>query len=343
MKPKISVIVPVYNNIKYIKECIDSILNQTFLELEIICVDANSSDGTLEFLRNISKKYNHIKLIISEKKSLGYQLNLGIKYAQGDYFCIVESDDYIKNNMCEKLYTLITQYKVDIVKADILSFRGSFFGRKYTYKYISNDKNLYNKVLSAIYRNVIIKKTWNMNQSSIFDINFVKKNNIKANETFGASYQDFGLWFWLCCSYKKIYFHNEAFYYYREDNINSSSNNKEKVYYVCDECDFIEQNIINDNDELRNIFYYAKFKIYIWNLYRINKNYRLDFLKKISNDFLKISKKNLSFLSQNDLKILEQIIHDPNLYCKKINSIFDKFKKIFLRYKRKICKIKQSV
>ncbi|MBZ7967910.1 glycosyltransferase [Campylobacter sp. RM9756] len=55
MKPKISIIVPVYNNIKYIKECIDLILNQTFLELEIICVDANSNDGTLEFLRNISK------------------------------------------------------------------------------------------------------------------------------------------------------------------------------------------------------------------------------------------------------------------------------------------------
>ncbi|ELZ6270419.1 glycosyltransferase family 2 protein, partial [Campylobacter coli] len=93
--PKVSVVVPSLNSIKYIHECIDSILNQTLKDIEIICVDAGSTDGTLEVLREYEKNDERLKVIVSDKKSYGYQINLGIKEAKGEYLGIVESDDCI--------------------------------------------------------------------------------------------------------------------------------------------------------------------------------------------------------------------------------------------------------
>ncbi|MBF7045278.1 glycosyltransferase family 2 protein [Campylobacter volucris] len=341
MKDKISIIIPSYNSIEYIKECINSVLNQSFSNLEILCIDAYSTDGTLEFLLDISKQDFRIKIIMSDIKSLGYQINLGIDNASGKYLCIVESDDYISKYMCEKLYKTIRDNNVDIVKADIVSFKNTIFGKKYYYNNILYIDNFYNKVITSDFREDIIKNSWNMNQSSIFNLDFIKKNKIKANETLGASYQDFGFWFWICSCFDKIYFLKEALYYYRKDNINSSSNSKEKIYCVCNECDFIEKNIIENNKKLINIFYYIKFKIYMWNLYRIKKEYRLEFLNKILNDFINVEQGNLVLFNKNDINNLRQILDNPFKFSQKINSRIDFLRKFYARCKRKIlCKIK---
>ncbi|MCV3406122.1 glycosyltransferase family 2 protein [Campylobacter lari] len=341
MKYKISIVVPCYNSINFIEECIESILSQTFTDFEILCVDANSSDGTLEFLKRKALEDDRIKIILSDKKSLGYQINLGITYANSKYLCIVESDDYIAKNMCKELFLAIERYKVDMVKADIIAFYDGKIRRKFIYKNISYDKNLYDRVLDKTYSKYILKNTWNMNQSSIYNLNFIKTNQIHANETLGASYQDLGLWFWLCVCSSKTLFLNKAYYYYRQDNLNSSSNSKEKIYCVCDECDFIEQKILNDN--LKDIFYYIKYRIYMWNLYRIKKDFRILFLEKIVQDFKNIKKDYLTFFSENEKKNLELILKDYKKYYKKNHSLIGKIKKTIMRYKRKIlCKLKLS-
>ncbi|EOI2037283.1 glycosyltransferase family 2 protein, partial [Campylobacter coli] len=120
--PKVSVVVPSLNSIKYIHECIDSILNQTLKDIEIICVDAGSTDGTLEVLREYEKNDERLKVIVSDKKSYGYQMNLGIKEAKGEYLGIVESDDYIKENMYQSLYKIAKERKIEVLRADILEF-----------------------------------------------------------------------------------------------------------------------------------------------------------------------------------------------------------------------------
>ncbi|WP_257396333.1 glycosyltransferase [Campylobacter lari] len=339
MKYKISIVVPCYNSINFIEECIESILSQTFIDFEILCVDANSSDGTLEFLKRKALEDDRIKIILSDKKSLGYQINLGITHANGKYLCIVESDDYIAKNMCKELFLAIEQYKVDIVKADIIAFYDGKTRRKFIYKNISYDKNLYDRVLDKTYSKYILKNTWNMNQSSIYNLDFIKTRQIYANETLGASYQDLGLWFWLCVNSSRTLFLNKAYYYYRQDNLNSSSNSKEKIYCVCDECDFIEQKILDDN--LKDIFYYIKYRIYMWNLYRIKKDFRILFLEKIMQDFKNIKKDYLAFFSESEKKNLELILKDYKKYYKKNHSLVGKIKKITMRYKRKIlCKLK---
>ncbi|HDX3793284.1 TPA: glycosyltransferase family 2 protein, partial [Campylobacter jejuni] len=145
--PKISIVVPSLNSIEYIHECIDSILKQTLKDIEIICVDAGSNDGTFEVLREYEKVDSRLKVIISDKKSYGYQINLGIKEAKGEYLGIVESDDCIKENMYENLYSIAKEKKCDIVKGDMLNFWDKE-ERIYEYRLLNWTETLYNKILN---------------------------------------------------------------------------------------------------------------------------------------------------------------------------------------------------
>ena len=78
-KPLVSVIMPSLNVVKYIDECIQSVLNQSLKEIEIICVDAGSTDGTYERLKEYETNDSRVRVILSDKRSYGYQVNLGIK------------------------------------------------------------------------------------------------------------------------------------------------------------------------------------------------------------------------------------------------------------------------
>ena len=101
---KVSVILPSYNVGKYIRECLNSVVNQSLQEIEIICIDAGSTDGTRDIILEFADRDERIRLIDSEKKSFGYQENLGIALAKGEYIGFVETDDYVRTDMCEVLY-----------------------------------------------------------------------------------------------------------------------------------------------------------------------------------------------------------------------------------------------
>ena len=113
---KVSVIMPSLNVAPYIEKCIYSVINQSLQDIEIICVDAGSTDGTLEILENYSNKDKRIKLVHSPVKSYGYQVNLGICMARGDYIGIVETDDFVDSNMYDVLYGLAIENQLDYAK-----------------------------------------------------------------------------------------------------------------------------------------------------------------------------------------------------------------------------------
>ena len=97
--PKITVIMPSRNVAVYIRQCMDSVLGQDFRNMEILAIDAMSDDGTWEILAEYAAKDERIRLIRSERKSYGYQVNLGIREARGAYIGIVETDDFIEKQM----------------------------------------------------------------------------------------------------------------------------------------------------------------------------------------------------------------------------------------------------
>ena len=110
---KISVIIPIYNSEKYLKRCLDSIINQTIRELEIICVDDGSTDNSLQTLNKYSKRDNRIIIINRENLGVSAARNAGLKIAKGKYIGFVDSDDWIHLDFFEKLYTAAEKYKAD--------------------------------------------------------------------------------------------------------------------------------------------------------------------------------------------------------------------------------------
>lgn len=114
MKDLISVIVPVYNVEEYIRECLNSIINQTYKKLEIILIDDGSTDKSGEICEEYMAKDNRIKVIHQRNAGLSDARNAGIEIATGNYIQFIDSDDYIDEDMLETLYNLIIENDADI-------------------------------------------------------------------------------------------------------------------------------------------------------------------------------------------------------------------------------------
>lgn len=115
LHPKVSVIVPVYNVEQYLRECLDSLVNQTLKEIEIICVDDCSPDRCIDILNEYKNKDSRIKIIRNEKnKGLAETRNVGMKYASGEFIAFVDSDDFVSLNYFEELYNNAINHNADI-------------------------------------------------------------------------------------------------------------------------------------------------------------------------------------------------------------------------------------
>ena len=124
---EVSIIVPVYNSGKYLRSCINSLLNQTLKDIEIILVDDASTDDSLEILNCFKQEYpNRIKVVQnSENSGAGYSRNIGLKYASGKFIGFVDSDDYIEPHMYENMYNTMINGDYDVVTTGMnLEYKG---------------------------------------------------------------------------------------------------------------------------------------------------------------------------------------------------------------------------
>ncbi len=285
--PKVTVVIPSLNSRQYIRECIESVIEQSLKEIEILCVDAGSTDGTTEVLQEYAKLDSRIRIIHSDKKSYGYQINLGIKAAKGEYFAILESDDYIVPEMYEELYQIAKNNRVEVLKADYEVFTGEKDRHDFIYIKIVKEDAQYNKVLDPTDKFEFFKNK-NIPWSGLYDIKFLKQNDILLNESPGASYQDNGLWFQCLCQTHRLYYVNKSYYRLRRDNPDSSIYNRNKVFCICDEYDFI-RNVLRKDKDLEKRFAswsaYPRFTNYKWRLNAIAEELKIEFLQRFANDF----------------------------------------------------------
>ncbi len=159
--PKISVILPCYNVAKYISACLDSLLNQTLRDIEIICVDDKSSDDTAEIIKQYVAKDARIRLI-EQKKNGGVSIarNTGIDAASGEYIGFVDPDDWVDTDFYEKLYKAAVENKADIAKADltVVDLDGILIRGRLN-RYVKQNKlNFQFEFTSAIYRKKLLDK-----------------------------------------------------------------------------------------------------------------------------------------------------------------------------------------
>ena len=286
--PEVSLILPVFNTGPYLRECLDSAVGQTLRDLEILCVDDGSTDGSPEILQEYEAKDQRIRLIRSDRKSYGYQVNLGIKAAKGEYLAIVETDDYIRSTMVERLTELADQYRLDVIKADYQSFRTMSGKPEFTWCRIMPEDSFYNRVIDATLETAVLNPDTVPPWAGIYRTDFFRDNNILLHESPGASFQDTGLWFQVFTQAKRLIFLNEAFYCYRTDNPGSSVKSREKVYLICQEYDFIREFLRSKPELEKKYVPYCtlyRYRNYVWNLQRISDEFRMEFLKRFQEDF----------------------------------------------------------
>ena len=281
---KVSILVPIYNVEKYLRECLDSLINQTLDDIEIICINDGSTDNSAQILQEYRFKDKRIKVINKENSGYGISMNIGLNSATGEYIGIVESDDFADLKMFEDLYNLAKEKNADIVKSDWLEYTTSTGAVRKAGRMalLPENKDLNVKDNPEILK--IQPAIW----SAIYRKELLTENNIRFTETAGASYQDTGFAFKVMCLAKNVVLTDKAYIYYRQDNLNSSVKSTSKVYAICTEYAEITK-FLNEHKELKpyvnNYKLVKEYVNYMWNLKRIDKQFRKEFIEKISDIF----------------------------------------------------------
>lgn len=316
---KVSIVVPVYNVDRYLKECMDSLVNQTLEDIEMVCVNDGSTDRSLDILREYAKNDTRVKVINKANSGYGHTMNVGIDAAEGEYIGIVEPDDYVLPGMYQRLYGIAKELDLDIIKADFYRFSGAGSAKKIEYHHLTKEAGCYRKVLDPKEHIEIFKfimNTW----TGIYKRDFLEKYKIRHNETPGASFQDNGFWFQTFCWAKRVYFLDEPFYMYRKDNPASSVHSREKVYCACEEYEYIHE-FLDQNPELKKRYIYMyslkRFHNYQFTLNRIGREYHKEFLERFSRDFKQAQAEgelSREYFPLTDWKILQMIMESPHKY-----------------------------
>ena len=200
----ISIIVPVYNTEKYLSQCLESLINQTYKDIEIICVNDGSTDSSRSILLEYSKKDYRIKIINKENGGLSSARNAGLKNAIGEYIGFVDSDDWCAPTMFEKLLQALTIEKVDIVFSNVSLY--DEINQKYK-RYLDDS------VFSSCSENIFFN-TPKMACNKIYRREIFEKNRIRF--LMGAIYEDEFFFLDVCKTKPAISSVNENLYFYRK-------------------------------------------------------------------------------------------------------------------------------
>lgn len=314
---KVSIIVPTYNVEQYLEECLDSIVGQTLRDLEIICVNDGSTDGSLDILKKYAKADERIFIIDKQNAGYGCAMNDGLDRATGEYIGIVEPDDYVDLHMYEDLYHIAKEKDLDIVKADFYRFVCDKNGQvRKSYDALSKDGTGYNEVINPrendqIFRYVL--NTW----SGIYRREFIERYHIRHNTTPGASFQDNGFWFQTFCLAERIYFVNKPYYMNRRDNPNSSVKSRAKVYCMNEEYQFIYK-FLDEHTELKQRFIYVysmqRFRNYFWTYSRIDDKFKKEYLERMAEELREAQQRQelkQEYFTPLEWKKMLRIMKDP--------------------------------
>jgi glycosyltransferase involved in cell wall biosynthesis len=251
MQTKVSLIVPSLNVGDYIKECMNSVTRQSLREIEILCVDAGSEDGTREILQTYADADKRVRIIDSSMRSYGHQVNLGIAAASGEYVGIVESDDYVDRDMYRYLYQQARQYDVDVAKADSIFVYDGFEGRRVFeehHLFSQKDQSSYfTKVTNdkMLFLHITDSNLWN----GIYRRDFLLDRDIRLNESRGAAFQDIGFQQQVHTLAESFVYSDKPVYFYRMDRATSSTNQPGWLRYICQESEFLLSGVLTGQPE----------------------------------------------------------------------------------------------
>ncbi|MDD3392064.1 MAG: glycosyltransferase family 2 protein [Bacilli bacterium] len=210
---KVSIIIPIYNTASFLKKCLDSVVNQTYKNLEIILINDGSTDNSLEICQNYHQNYDNIIVIDQQNAGQGKARNVGINNATGDYLMFVDSDDWIAQTMIEDMYEASLDGKIDIVVTDLIKVKD---GKEQRYKNIIEFTNDNRENLIISHPGPVAK--------------MIKKELIVKNKLFfleNKIYEDLAVMPLIALKAESVVYLKRAYYYYL---IRENSTMKKKIF-----------------------------------------------------------------------------------------------------------------
>lgn len=237
---KISVVIPVYNVEKYLSECLDSVINQTYKNLQIILVDDGSTDFSGKICDVYAEKDNRITVVHQKNAGAGAAKNTGLELIDGDYFSIIDSDDYIELDMYEKMVNSLEKYNADIVQC---LFRNVYVNDSFDRKY--KIKGSYPKVLTSksFLKEYLYDWKYAIFWNKLFKSSLLKEIRFPV----GRKIDDEFFTYKLVCNAKKVVNIDNILYNYRMRKTSvMNENNSDRLIYDRIDC-FIERyNYVSD-------------------------------------------------------------------------------------------------
>ncbi|WP_343288067.1 glycosyltransferase family 2 protein [Turicibacter bilis] len=315
--PKVSVIVPVYNVEKYLDRCLDSLVNQTLQEIEIIVINDSTPDQSQIIIDKYMNLYpNKVFSYIKPNGGLSDARNYGMSKMKGDYFGFVDGDDYVEYSMFEKLYERATQEEADVTTCDFYWTYPNRLQRATDGPY-TNERELLTKMMPTVW-NKLYKKSW----FDSLDIKF----------PVGLRYEDSSFSIRLAPFIRKLAYVNEPLVYYvqRQDSITYTQNSKvgDMLTVFNDIFEFYQKH--NLYDQYQSELEYLTLKYFLGSSFLRaaqiqDKNTRKAILKEgwdLLNKRFPTWRKNQYLLSQKDKKHLYYQYTNKSIYDALANAIY---------------------
>lgn len=286
-QPIVSVIVPVYNNERYVVPCIRSLIAQTLEDIEIICINDGSTDASSEILHHFADIDPRVRVIDKENGGYGVGINRGLDEARGTYVTILESDDFADADMLETLVGYAEAFDLEVVRANFYLYWSGKLKKDIPlilFEEDECDRIVDPRVRAGQHCFYVQPALW----SAIYRTDFIRDNRLRLLETPGAAYQDtaFNFKIWACA--RRVMFVYKPFVHYRQDNESSSINNPGKVYNICLEYHEADRWLREERPDLREnlapVMYKMMCDAYTWNAGRVADAYKLDFVKRFGEE-----------------------------------------------------------
>ena len=368
--PRISVLIPVYNASAFLDKSIGSLINQTFEDFEIVCVNDGSKDNSLEILNDYSSRDNRIKVIDQENGGCGAARNTAFRNAKGDYVYFFDPDDFIALDTLERFYENIIFNDSDFVVCRGNSFNDDgFINTRLFFNYRRYFKNInFNKfVFNYNDEKRIVLNDYFAPWSKLYKKEFLENNNMMFNV--GLAFDDVPFHVKSMIKAKKISHINRSLYHYRVDNadsVNSTPSNAKDIFKIIDivrdllesenifvdfECNFVAFSIINITSLIlrsNSKEFYSTARKYFQNM---NENCVRDlgglYLKKYdvilaNEDYTEFKIEYLSLLLSNEKSKLDRRILTSNNKIRELKEENEELKNENLELTSKYNKLKKK-
>ena len=311
----VSIVIPIYNAEKYLKQCMDSLLSQSLRDIELVCIDDGSTDSSLKLLESYKEHNNNITIISKHNTGYGDSVNIGIECSRGEYIGIIEPDDFVEPDMFKILYENAKKHDLDISRCTFFYFddeTGENVEESFPYM-IKNKVYSPRKKKETFYQQ---PTDW----ANIYKKQFLLENDIKFLTTPGASYQDTSFLFKAYACADRFMIDGRPLHHYRIHEGSSVKQNSSKMYCVCTEYEeiwrFVEERKMTDL--LKYVVAQLQFYGYKWNCMRLEEQSRMTFIKKWAEDLSELKAK--GFIRRfdylpSDYKIIKMILNYSSEYA----------------------------